>query len=110
VRLLRLIDPEKDAVAGGDAFSNHTKVSGPGPLKAGVRYTSLVQVRNSGVKAFMNGQLIVDWKTDYADVNPDVPFWALRDKSILGLGVSGTGTVFHSADIVEVTGRGSKSR
>ncbi|MDB5333983.1 MAG: hypothetical protein JWP03_5134, partial [Phycisphaerales bacterium] len=94
----------------GDALSNHTKVKGPGLLKAGVRYTSVVQVRRNGVKAFMNGQLIVDWKTDYKDVNPDVPYWALRDRSNLGIGVGGTDTVIHSADIVEVTGHGSKSR
>jgi hypothetical protein len=94
----------------GSELSNHTKVKGPGLLKAGVRYTSVVQVRRNGVKAFMNGQLIVDWKTDYKDVNPDVPYWALRDRSNLGIGVGGTDTVIHSADIVEVTGHGSKSR
>ncbi len=94
----------------GGAFSNETKVTGPAPIKNGVRYTSIVQVRNTGVKTFLNGQLVSDWKTDYTNINPNVPFWALRDKSILGLGIGGTGTVFHSDDIVEISGNGSKSR
>ena len=94
----------------GSLYKNETTVAGVKGIQTGTRYTSIVQVRKGGVKTLLDGKVIADWKTDYTNINPDVPFWALRDKSILGLGIGGAGTVFHRAELYEITGSGSKSR
>jgi hypothetical protein len=94
----------------GSLYKNQTTVSDVKGIQTGTRYTSVVQVRKGGVKTLLDGKVIADWKTDYTNINPDVPFWALRDKSILGLGIGGAGTVFHRAELYEITGSGSKSR
>ncbi|HSI35400.1 MAG: TIGR02281 family clan AA aspartic protease [Phycisphaerae bacterium] len=94
----------------GTPTNNHTKTKGPGPLKNGVRHTSVLQVRDTGVQSFVDGELVTDWKTDYTDVNAGVGFWALRDKSLLGLGVGGDNVIFHAANVTEVTGSGTPTR
>jgi hypothetical protein len=94
----------------GSLYKNETTVGGVKGIQTGTRYASVVQVRKGGVKTLLDGKVIADWKTDYTNINPDVPFWALRDKSILGLGIGGAGTVFHRAELYEITGSGSKSR
>ena len=92
----------------GSGASNGAQAKGPDPIKNGTRYTSVLQVREGRVKAFLNGQLVTEWKTDFQNVNGDVPFWALKDKASVGLGISDSGIVFHSATVIEVSGPGTK--
>lgn len=52
------------------ANANATSVRYKPMLTNGRRYVSLVQVRHDGVKGFLDGKLVSQWKTDYHDLSP----------------------------------------
>jgi hypothetical protein len=81
-----------------------TDVSSP----RGGRHVSLVEVRNTGLRGYHDGKFVVEWKTDYSDMGlPER--WRLRNRGLLGLG-SQCRTVFHRAQVREVTGKGKFTR
>ena len=84
--------------------TNPTFVRGPTTGIAGATQTSLVEVRKDGVKAYLDGKLISQWKT-YADFSMNATY-ALRDEKRLGIGTYKTATAFQKIEVVEVTGRG----
>jgi hypothetical protein len=53
----------------------------------------------------LNGELLVEWKTDYSDLS-NYSSWQLRDNSVLGVGCESP-TVFHKIEVVEVSGKGT---
>ena len=69
---------------------------------AAQRYTSVVQVRKGAVRAYPNGQLMVEHRTDYSDLTP-MPGWAMLDGEPLGLGSGGRPARFHMAELIVVT-------
>ena len=89
--------------------SNKTTVKKPPGIKDTHRYTSLVRVRKDGVEALLDGRVMTKWPTDYSDVE-SAPWWALRDKSLLGLGTGSSKTEFHTIEVKEVTGSGKMMR
>ena len=88
---------------GGD-FGPATTVRKANAILSAVRYRSLVQVRNGGVRAYLNGVLVLDWKTDYTNINPNPAFWHLRNSSFLGFGVVDR-VVIHAARVTEITAK-----
>ena len=94
-----------EMVAGISAVANPTTVSKPNCLENGKIYESIVQVRETGLKAWLDGQLISEWKTDYHDM-AIYPEWKLRDGALLGLGCWDSATVFHKIQLLEVKGKG----
>ena len=70
-------------------------------------YTLLIQVRNDGTKAFLDGNLILSWPTNYTELGLN-PAWKLRNTLRLGIGSSESETVFHRLELLEVTGKGRK--
>ena len=98
-----------ETIAGVSATANKTTVKKTSCLENGRKYTSLVQVRSTGLKAFLDGKLITEWKTDYSDMDLYAD-WKLRDATLLGLGSWNNAAVFHSAELVEVSGRGKALR
>jgi len=75
----------------------------------GKTYTSLVQVRKDGVKAFVNGKLMSQHKTNYKDMGLTAS-WIVPDTRALGVGSQGSPTVFRSIQVLEVTGKGKVLR
>ncbi len=75
------------------------------------RHTSRIEVRNGGMRAYLDGNLIGEWSGDYsrldAEVDPRWPFWKRRDPSRLAIGTKETPTIFHKAEVVEIRGRGT---
>jgi serine/threonine protein kinase len=72
----------------------------------GRRYTCVIKVRKDGVSVFLDGTLISEWKTDYHDMSL-AGGWSLRRGDIIGLGnADNNRTVFHSVEVVEVSGKG----
>lgn len=67
----------------------------------GRKYTTIVQVRNDGIRAFLDNKLVAEWKTDYQDMSLK-KHWALRDDRHLGFGSFGTSVIFHSLEILPV--------
>jgi hypothetical protein len=75
-----------------------------------VRRESLVEVRRDRVTGYIDGQKMVDWKTDYSDMSKD-PSASLPDAKRLGIGIWGNSkTTFHDISVREVTGKGKLLR
>jgi len=74
-------------------------------LNSGQRYSSIVQVRNDGLKAFIDGKLISELKTDYRNLSC-LPQARMTDKSALGVLSHQCPTVFHTIQVLEVKGKG----
>lgn len=77
-------------------------------FEANRTYTSLVEVRGDGVKAYVDGTLISQWKTDYKNASL-FPQSRLRGTDLLGVWAVGTRTTFHSIQVREVSGKGARS-
>ena len=75
-----------------------------GPFVANRRYTSVLQVRDAGVAAFIDGVEVARYATDYSDMRPDV-FRAIPDRTRLAIGADDP-TIFHAIEVTEVTGAG----
>jgi len=72
-------------------------------------YTMLIAVRNNGLKAFLNDELIAEWKTDYSDMSIKGD-WRLRNPKRLGVATGSGETLFHRIEVREVTGKGTFTR
>jgi tetratricopeptide (TPR) repeat protein len=86
--------------------ANPTAVKEAKALEAGKSYTSLVQVRRDGVRAFLDDRPLTHWKTDYSDLAMSPPF-RLRDPGLLGLITQGTSASFERIELLEISGKGS---
>jgi len=71
-------------------------------------YTATVQVRQGGVMCLLDGKVVMEHKTDFSDLAAD-NWHEIRDKSFVGLACDDP-TVFHYAQIVEITGTGKAAR
>ena len=85
-----------------------TELAGTSQNDAGP-HTSLLEVRKDRVRCFFDGKLVRDYKTDYGDLsmNPD---WKLRSEQLLGLACWESPTEFQRVDLIEVSGKGRKTR
>jgi hypothetical protein len=77
-------------------------------IVAGTTHTTVVQVRRDGIKGYLDGVLIQEYKTDFNDLLVD-GWRETKDKSVLAVGCDDP-TVFKSIQIVEYTGSGTRTR
>jgi hypothetical protein len=61
------------------------------------------------LKAFLNDDLIAQWKTDYSDMGISNE-WRLRDPKRLGVASYRGRVLFHRIEVREVTGKGTLLR
>jgi len=105
--------PEKWAgfnmIKGKPMMLNGAGVKLPGPREVNRRYESLVEVRRDRVTGYVDGQKLVEWKTDYRDITPD-PGYVMPNPKALGVGIWWSKTVFHEIAVREVTGKGKVLR
>jgi hypothetical protein len=66
----------------------------------GTRHTSCVRVRKDAVQGWVDGEMIVEWKTDYHDLGR-LHDWPTRDNDKLGLGSWNKPTRFHKAELID---------
>jgi tRNA A-37 threonylcarbamoyl transferase component Bud32 len=92
-------------VNGQNATHNESYVQSGGYLTNGCVTISVVQVRRDGVKAYVNGRLITELKTDYSNVRLPRAM-EMPDYRGLGLGTYVSPTVFQKIELREVTGKG----
>jgi len=73
-------------------------------LENGRRYVSLVEVRKDGVRGYLDGQLVAEWKGNASDISAvnqaGLPLALLSEK---------THTVFHRVEMREVTPTGAET-
>ena len=98
-----------ELVRGALSNSNPTSRPAGACLENGRRHECIVQVRNAGLKAFLDGRLIVEHRTDYSDLG-NLPERSLRDPRLLGVGSFMSPTIFQTIEVLEVTGAGKRTR
>ena len=94
-------------LVGGLGFwveSNPTHVRLDSWFRNGRRYLSVVQVRNGSVTTLLNGKEVVRYATDYGNFKAH-DGWSVG-VGVLGVGTNRSPTLFHSIEIVEITGQG----
>jgi serine/threonine-protein kinase len=69
-------------------------------IQANQRYTSVVRVREGRVQAFLNGKLVVDASTNYANFSKN-PEFSQPDNTRLGLGTFHAPVRFHKVEVIE---------
>jgi len=72
-------------------------------------HTSEVRVRNTGLSAYLDGQPVCQWNTDYSDMSCFRGFGP-RQENLLAFGTIDSWVVFHTVEVREVTGRGCSFR
>ncbi|MEI8195436.1 MAG: hypothetical protein WCI73_05965 [Phycisphaerae bacterium] len=94
-----------ETVGGKRIEGNPTTRQSKAWLVNGQRYTSIVKVRKDRVQAYLDGKLLVDLKTDFKDLSL-VGDWKLHRTDTIGIVACSSSTVFHSVQIIEITGKG----
>ncbi|HLX64259.1 MAG TPA: sigma-70 family RNA polymerase sigma factor [Planctomycetota bacterium] len=69
------------------------------------RITSIVQVRKNRLAAFVNGALVTSWNDGFGGIRL-LKEWKMPTTGLLGIGSDENATVFHSIEILEITGKG----
>jgi tRNA A-37 threonylcarbamoyl transferase component Bud32 len=81
----------------------------PGGVETGRFHSALVRVGGSGAELELDERKLLSWTTDWS--LPAVPpEWALRDASLLGLGVRSGRLEVKSVQETDLAGRGAPSR
>jgi len=93
-------------------FGNETSGKSNTPLLAAAnqQHTCVLQVRDTSVRAHLDGKLLSEWKNaDFAStsINPD---WKLRNTRVPGIGAWGSNTIFKTIEVIEITGKGAFTR
>ncbi|MEI9894644.1 MAG: DUF1080 domain-containing protein [Chthoniobacter sp.] len=78
-------------------------------LEKNRKYTSLVAIRNDGMKGYLDGALVSQWKTNYSDMGVWA-HWKLPDDTRLGVGTLNTSATIHAIEVLDVTGQGQLLR
>jgi len=92
------------ATTGGPASVKQTKA-----LENNRSYTSIVQVRKRVVRAFLDGKLIKEYRTDYDEFSMRGE-WKLKNERVPGVGVHNSKVVFEKIELRTVSGTGKKTR
>jgi hypothetical protein len=69
------------------------------------KYTALIQVRKDNVKAYLDNELMSEWKSEYGELGSNSG-WKLRNEKSLGFGSNDNDLIFYNAEVVEKKGKG----
>jgi hypothetical protein len=75
------------------------------PIKRGQNYKFRIEVRNSSLKAYLDGKCLLDVATDYRNVQPDIGYFHATRR--LALGDFWSDTEFRNVEVVERSGPGT---
>jgi serine/threonine protein kinase len=78
-------------------------------LENGVPNTVVFRVRKDGIAAILKGDRVASSST-YAVPNPPGASWSLRDPSVAGVGCADGVVEFKSVEIMDISGKGARSR
>jgi hypothetical protein len=95
--------------SGEYGFGGNPGKKGPGVfyIKPDTFYTTIVEVRRDGVRALVNGKLLLDHK-HFRDLGVD-NWRSMPDTKVLGVACDDP-TVFHYVRVLEISGKGTKTR
>jgi len=98
-------------------FSVNKNIKGPdnptlktvqGLIRPNKKNTSTVKIRNDGVKGYVNGRLVVSYKTDFEDMQTNIWF-RIRKTGQLAI-FADDPTTFYEIKVIEITGKGKMLR
>ncbi len=90
----------------GKEYDRNPSTVKDGPkIEYGKLYESVVQVRNDGLKGFLNGHLLAEWKTDYQDMSLSDGM-KLHHGTRLGVGAYRSRVRFHRVELLVVSDKG----
>ncbi len=78
-------------------------------VTSGRPHVSMVEVRRQGVRGYLDGELLVPWKTDYRDMSVHGA-WRLPNNTPIGIGIWKGRVQIFAAEVREVTGTGTFTR
>jgi len=81
----------------------------PRGLENGTLHTALFRVRKDGLASNLTAKR-VNSLTSYATPPPADPQWTLRNPTLLGLGADDSVVEFQSVQVIEITGKGARTR
>jgi len=98
-----------DMIDGKSGLEHQSTIKKDKCLEKGRTYTSTVKIRKDHVEGYVDGQLIVNLKTNYDNLQlyKDIK---LKNESTLGLFSPDTNVVYHNIELIEVTGKGIRKR
>ncbi len=105
----------KNSWMGFECVQGKVTAGGPASVKVAKalennrKYTSIVQVRKRVVRAFLDGKLVKEYRTDYSDFSMRNE-WKLKNERVLGLGAHNSKVVFEKIELRAVSGVGKKIR
>jgi len=98
------------ARVGGDALvTSPASILLPAEPLLNRRFESLIEVRRDRVTAYLDGKKMVEWKTDYHEMNLDQGLLLPNAKAI-AVGNWGNILLFHDISVREVSGKGTLLR
>lgn len=78
-------------------------------FELGRKYVSTVKIRKGAVSAYIDGELVARYETDFGNLTLH-RYWMLRSNKHIGVGCLRGIVEFHRIEIVEVTGTGRLAR
>jgi hypothetical protein len=92
-----------------DKLTCENSIAIKGSINNGTYYTSIVEVRDNGVKAIVDGKLVLGYSRDYQTLSLSSNM-RLRNNNTLGVGNYLGPFMFRDISIREVTGKGRFTR
>jgi WD40 repeat protein/serine/threonine protein kinase len=97
---------------GGKCLGENASTINRPSLSLKERHICISRVRNDHVSVELDGKELLHWKTDFSDLSLDhstVKHWAnaRRNRALLAVGTSKSETIFHRAEVVEISGKGT---
>ena len=88
------------------AWDNENPTTLKRGLETGRKHSCVIKVRKESISVLFDEISVLDYKTDFSDWSMD-PAWSLHDNRALGVGSRGSPTIFHSIEVVEISGPGT---
>lgn len=91
-----------DTIAGGVSAKSRAALMMQDIVTNGRSYTTVVQVRRDGLRAYLDGRLLMTWRGDYSAFAIE-NFWSTGDPNTLGVGSYDSAVDFESIEVRELS-------
>jgi hypothetical protein len=93
----------------GNKIAKDNPTTVPVAISNGRKYTLTLQIRNDSIRALLNDISLTQWKTDYKDLSR-YALWKLPNEKFCGVGANNAKVLFHTVELIEITGSGKPAR
>jgi hypothetical protein len=86
--------------------ANHNPTTVKHRLENNKKYFCNIKVRKNMISVILDDKVIIEYKTDFNNFSKH-PVWTLRDDKALGVGSTERSIIFHTIEVVEISGCGT---